>query len=218
MFGGGFVNYYQNTIVFISEPRIDIFSTIQRDLRMQKYLLGKHSPLETYDQTRLFNTINSRKIDAVLRPLEEEAVKFAATSFVGAGVGRAAGWAFGKIWNLNLLNSTRSGWNNIFNQIQTGGKTFEQYKAVRGGTKTLGWIKTSTGTQRISIEFHHMFIPQRIQKAYNLPNWLVNNRINVWKVNTIQHSLIDPYRFNFMKAGIKSDIGWFNRYNWFTNF
>ena len=117
MFGGGFVNYYQNTIVFISEPQIDIFSTIQRDLRMQKYLLGKHSPLETYDQTRLFNTINSRKIDAVLRPLEEEAVKFAATSFVGGVTGRAVGWGLGKIGNLKFFNSAKRIIPNAFNKV-----------------------------------------------------------------------------------------------------
>ena len=104
MFGGGFVNYYQNTIVYISEPQMDIFSTIQRDLRMQKYLLGKHSPLGIYDQSRLFNTINSRQIDAVLRPLEENAVKLAATSFVGAGIGKAAFWGIGKIGASGALN------------------------------------------------------------------------------------------------------------------
>ena len=77
---------------------------------MQKYLLGKHSPLETYDQTRLFNTINSRKIDAVLRPLEEEAVKFAATSFVGGVTGRAVGWGLGKVfnWATKAISSTKT--------------------------------------------------------------------------------------------------------------
>ena len=84
---------------------------------MQKYLLGKHSPLETYDQTRLFNTINSRKIDAVLRPLEEEAVKFAATSFVGGVTGRAVGWGLGKIGNLKFFNSAKRIIPNAFNKV-----------------------------------------------------------------------------------------------------
>ncbi|MHA3789597.1 hypothetical protein ACX0HA_15405 [Flavobacterium hauense] len=98
------------------------------------------------------------------------------------------------------------------------GKTFQQYKAMRGGTETLAMIETSTGIQRISTEFHHVFISQRMQKAYNIPNFAVNNRINVWKLNTIQHSLIDPYRYNFLRAGIKPQVGWFNEYNWFTKF
>jgi hypothetical protein len=63
-----------------------------------------------------------------------------------------------------------------------------------------------------------MFITQRMQRAYNLPNWLVNNRLNVWKVNTIQHSLLDSKRFNFLRAGVKPDVGWFGKYNWFTKF
>ncbi len=99
-----------------------------------------------------------------------------------------------------------------------GGKTFAQYKASRGGTETLAKISTSTGTQRISTEFHHVFLTQRMQRAYNLPNWAVNNRINVWKLNTVQHSLIDSYRYNFLRAGFKSDVGWFGKYNWFTKF
>ncbi|RBL88335.1 DUF6443 domain-containing protein [Chitinophaga flava] len=99
-----------------------------------------------------------------------------------------------------------------------GGRTFAQYKAARGGTETLARIPTSTGVQRVSTEFHHVFITQRAQRAYNIPNWLVNNRLNVWKVNTVQHALIDSYRYNFLRAGFKSDVGWFRRYNWFTKF
>ena len=99
-----------------------------------------------------------------------------------------------------------------------GGKTFAQLKAARGGTQTLTKIATSTGTQRISTEFHHVFLTQRLQKAYNLPNWAVNNRLNVWKLNTVQHSLIDRYRYNFLRAGFKPDVGFFGKYNFFTRF
>ena len=103
-------------------------------------------------------------------------------------------------------------------EIKTGGKTFAEYKASKGGTETLAKISSSTGTQRISTEFHHMFIPQRMQQTYKLPNWMVNNRINVWKLNTVQHSLVDQYRYQFLRAGMKPDVGWFNTYNWFTKF
>lgn len=75
-----------------------------------------------------------------------------------------------------------------------GGKTFAQYKTARGGTETLAKISTSTGTQRISTEFHYVFLTQRMQRAYNLPNRAVNNRLNVWKLKTVQHSLIDQYQ------------------------
>ena len=96
--------------------------------------------------------------------------------------------------------------------------TFKAYKTMRGGTRTLGYIATSTGRQRISTEFHHMFISQAMQKKYNLPNWLVNNRLNVWKLNTIQHSLLDKYRFSFLRKGLKPDVGWTKKYNWLTKF
>ena len=93
------------------------------------------------------------------------------------------------------------------NQLLKGGKNFVKYKISRGGTETLAKISTSTGTQRISTEFHHVFLTQRLQKAYGIPNWMVNNRLNVWKLNSVQHSLIDSYRYNFLRAGFKSKVG-----------
>lgn len=45
-----------------------------------------------------------------------------------------------------------------------------QFKAARGGTQTLANISISTGIQRIGTEFHHIFLTQPMQRAYNLPN------------------------------------------------
>ncbi|TRX35408.1 hypothetical protein [Flavobacterium restrictum] len=103
------------------------------------------------------------------------------------------------------------------------GMSFKAYKNSKGGTETLAKIATTNRegvkvTQRISTEFSHTFITQRMQKAYNMPNWLVNNPVNVWKLNTVQHSLIDSYRFKFLRAGFKDEVGWFGEYNWFTKF
>ncbi|MNT90191.1 hypothetical protein D3C72_2310490 [compost metagenome] len=57
-----------------------------------------------------------------------------------------------------------------------------------------------------------------MQRKCNLPNWLVNNRFNVIKLNTIQHSIIDRFRKQFLRAGIKNEVGWFKKYNWFSKF
>jgi RHS repeat-associated protein len=119
-------------------------------------------------------------------------------------------------FGISGLKAVKSFGSFSYNAFKTGGSTFSQYKNLRGGTYTIDWIQTSTGSQRISIEYHHVFISQSTQKAYGLPNWLVNNRVNVWKLNTIQHSLLDSYRYNFLRKGIKSDVGWFEKYNWFT--
>jgi hypothetical protein len=101
-------------------------------------------------------------------------------------------------------------------------KLFDAYKATRGGTATLGKITVKSRgkiiTQKVSSEFHHVFITQRMQRAWNIPNWLVNNRINVWKINTVQHAIMDSYRFQTMKAEIKPLIGIFKEYNLFTKF
>ncbi|MCC6289480.1 MAG: RHS repeat protein [Chitinophagaceae bacterium] len=113
----------------------------------------------------------------------------------------------------------------LLRRLPQGGSTFAEYKALRGGTETLDFIRTTNKQgqvvfQRISTEFHHAIISQKTQKAMGLPNWMVNNRINVWKLNTIQHSLIDPARRQFLRAGLKTEIGFFGnmQYNWFTKF
>ena len=91
------------------------------------------------------------------------------------------------------------------------------YKQKRGGTRTLGYISCPDGKmQRISTEYHHVFITQRLQRKYNLPNWLVNNRLNVWRLNTIQHSIMDKFRFNFLNKSLKPYVGLFKKYGWFT--
>ncbi|MDD7886037.1 hypothetical protein [Flavivirga sp. 57AJ16] len=105
------------------------------------------------------------------------------------------------------------------NYVRKGGKTFSQFKKARGGTQTLAKIETSTSVQRISTEFHHVFITQRVQRAYSFPNWLVNNRLSVAKLNTVQHALVDKFRYRFLRKGFKSEIGFFSgKYNWFTKF
>jgi len=98
------------------------------------------------------------------------------------------------------------------------GPTFAEYKASQGGTKTLAGLRVGNQTQRISIEYHHAIITQRMQRALNIPNWLVNNQFNVWRLNTIQHSLIDPFRFQFLRSEFKPQVGFFGQYNWFTKF
>lgn len=108
-------------------------------------------------------------------------------------------------------------------RLPRGGLDFEAYKLARGGTETLESILTTNKAgqavfQRISTEYHHLIITQRVQRMYKLPNWLVNNRLNVWKMNTIQHSLLDSHRYKFLRFGIKPDVGWFKKYNWFTTF
>ena len=67
-----------------------------------------------------------------------------------------------------------------------------------------------------SLPSPYVFITQRLQRKYNLPNWLVNNRLNVSHLNTIQHSIMDKFRFNFLNKSLKPYVGLFKEYGWFT--
>jgi RHS repeat-associated protein len=109
------------------------------------------------------------------------------------------------------------------NTIRSGGLSFNAYRAAQGPSEILGQVNVMTKSGRqipfaIRTEQSHMFITQKMQRKYDLPNWLVNNRINVWKLNTIQHALIDPSRLRTLPVGLKPQVGWVrNRFTFFSN-
>jgi len=136
--------------------------------------------------------------------------------------GHRGSQAIVSLWQFSADVASNAG---VFNEGSFSIKnlSFKDYKLAKGGTQTLDLIPTVNKAgqpvlQRVSTEFAHVFITQRAQRALNLPNWIVNNRFNVWKLNTVQHSIIDSYRKNFLRTGFKSQVGLFKKYNWFTSF
>jgi RHS repeat-associated protein len=92
-----------------------------------------------------------------------------------------------------------------------GGKTFNEFKAAYWATRTKPVlspiVNTATGkTYKVYMELHHRFISQRLQRSLNLPNWLVNNRINLQALNGIEHAMKDPYRWQFLPKWVKEGI------------
>lgn len=150
-------------------------------------------------------------------PYGEEIVRTAYGSdtirqkFTGTNVAMAAQGG------VSLFKGISSG----INAIKSGGLSFSAYKALKEPSEALGHIPTTTRDGRtinflIQSEYSRMFISQATQRAYNLPNWTVNNRFNVWKLNSIQHALIDPQRFRFLPVGLKPQVGFASRYNFLT--
>jgi hypothetical protein len=148
-------------------------------------------------------------------------------NFRVSGVTYASGFNVEDMIGIGLLAKSllKGAGRMVLSRLPQGGATFTEYKSLRGGAETLDFIRTTNKQgqvvfQRISTEFHHAIITQSTQRAMGLPNWMVNNRLNVWKLNTIQHSLIDPARRQFLRAGLKTEIGFFGnmQYNWFTKF
>jgi RHS repeat-associated protein len=91
--------------------------------------------------------------------------------------------------------------------LRFGGPTFSKYRAAYWATRVKPVYQpirlTSGKVFKITTELHHRFIPNRWKWA---PNWLKNNRFNLQPLNTIQHGLKDPYRFNFFPQEIKNAI------------
>jgi hypothetical protein len=92
----------------------------------------------------------------------------------------------------------------IGRNLRNWGPTFEQYKAAYW-SKNIKPIYNSIIMRngkafRVFEELHHKYFPQR----WNwVPNWLKNNRFNLRPMNTIEHGIKDPYRFQFFPREIK---------------
>ena len=97
--------------------------------------------------------------------------------------------------------------------LPRGVKAFREYKLSRVSGGLVGEIDLIVphkfyGTKfPVNTEYSHRFITQRAQRNYNLPNWLVNNRLNVQKTNTLIHAQHDFYRFRFLPREIKRRLG-----------
>ena len=74
-----------------------LFDLIASSGKLQNQFLGKTSPLSEDSKSALFNSLNSRSIDAIARPIGEAAFSFGAREFGGILLGKALGWAVGKV-------------------------------------------------------------------------------------------------------------------------
>jgi hypothetical protein len=97
--------------------------------------------------------------------------------------------------------------------LLNGGLSFSEYKLARGGGGLVENIELNAYHRYYKwkfpnrVEYDHRFITQAMQRNHNLPNWLVNNRLNVFKTTTIKHAQRDLYRYKFLPREIKLRLG-----------
>ncbi|NJO00481.1 MAG: hypothetical protein HC880_01260 [Bacteroidia bacterium] len=100
-----------------------------------------------------------------------------------------------------------------FERYQDNG--FVRYK--RGRPRGIvGTIKEGGKRFDVMVNYHHVFITQKMQRALRLPNSLVHNKFNVVRLNTIQHAIVDKEAYKFLPAWLKPHVGQFKKYNWFS--
>ena len=90
-----YFNAYQNAGI-IANKAVNAFDLIASSAKLQNQFLGKDSPLSENSKSSLFNSLNSRSVDAIARPIGEAIVEMGAGEFGGALLGKAIGWAVGK--------------------------------------------------------------------------------------------------------------------------
>ncbi|GAB6870450.1 hypothetical protein JCM16496A_28550 [Bacteroides rodentium JCM 16496] len=91
-----YLNFYQNGGVKANQA-VNAFDLIASDGKLQNLFLGKDSPLSEDSKSSLFNSLNSRSLDAIARPIGEAVVGLGAGELGGALLGKAVGWAVGKV-------------------------------------------------------------------------------------------------------------------------
>lgn len=91
-----YLNFYQNGGIRANQA-INAFELIASSSKLQNLLLGKDSPLSEDSKSSLFNSLNSRSMDAIARPIGEAVVGLGAGELGGAILGKAIGWIVGKV-------------------------------------------------------------------------------------------------------------------------
>ena len=136
-----YLNFYQNGGILANQA-VNAFDLIASSGKLQNQFLGKTSPLSEDSKSALFNSLNSRSIDAIARPIGEAAFGFGAGEFGGMLLGKAIGWAVGKVagrGTQNAIQSTAHGVQRIAGTTATRGGvlsvnvfiTIEQPKLIR---------------------------------------------------------------------------------------
>ena len=102
-----YLNFYQNGVILANQA-VNAFDLIASSGKLQNQFLGKTSPLSEDSKSALFNSLNSRSIDAIARPIGEAAFGFGAGEFGGMLLGKAIGWAVGKVAGRGTQNAIQS--------------------------------------------------------------------------------------------------------------
>ena len=102
-----YLNFYQNGGILANQA-VNAFDLIASCGKLQNQFLGKTSPLSEDSKSALFNSLNSRSIDAIARPIGEAAFGFGAGKFGGMLLGKAIGWAVGKVAGRGTQNAIQS--------------------------------------------------------------------------------------------------------------
>ena len=102
-----YLKLYQNGGILANQA-VNAVDLIASCGKLQNQFLGKTSPLSEHSKSALFNSLNSRSIDAIARPIGEAAFGFGAGKFGGMLLGKAIGWAVGKVAGRGTQNAIQS--------------------------------------------------------------------------------------------------------------
>jgi RHS repeat-associated protein len=92
--------------------------------------------------------------------------------------------------------------------LKYGGRTFQEAKIAiwaKNSKPIFSVLRHPTiegKTFKVFAEVHHRFIPQR----WGFPNWITNSRLNLQITNSIEHSVLDSYRYQFLPKWVKEAV------------
>ena len=150
-----YLNFYQNAGVKANQA-VNAFDLILSSGKLQNQLLGKNSPLSGDSKSALFNSLNSREVDRIIRPFGEAIVEYTAGAFAGGILGKIVGYVGGKIVAKTATSSAGTGINTFFegaryspkvlSQMGESGDLFHSFsKSVDGYAAKFGQYTTKVG-------------------------------------------------------------------------
>jgi len=91
--------------------------------------------------------------------------------------------------------------------VKCGGPTFAEARAAFWANRVKPvydpLINRATGESfKIYEELHHAYVPQR----WGLPKWITNSSWNLKPLNSLEHAIHDPYRYQFLPKWVKQSL------------
>ncbi|WP_455587096.1 DUF6443 domain-containing protein [Bacteroides sp.] len=127
---GGYLNYYQNAIISISNAPKDAFETIKEHPEVQNELLsGESGVLSEESKSELFNGLNGRSVDNIARPIGEALVEYGAAELGGLALGKVVAWGAKGVSRLLGKAAVETG----ASAVETG--TYTVYRGYDGAQK-----------------------------------------------------------------------------------
>lgn len=146
-----YLNYYQNGGIWANQA-VNAFDLIQSSPKLQNQFLERKSVLSAQSQTELLNSLNSRDLDEIARPIGEALVEFGAAEMGGALTGKLIGWGVKGLSRLFGKTAVETGAYSVYHGFDAAGDV--RYVGITGREPAIRFAEHAhSGTARATLDY-----------------------------------------------------------------